>query len=69
MTMGEGGGQRLLSCSTSTKGDILIIDGLQNPQNFTDSSVIKKEIKKHKNLNIKFTYQLCRGGIVFHTHG
>ena len=56
------------SCSTSTKGDILIIDGLQNPQNFTDSSVIKKEIKKHKNLNIKFTYQLSRGGIVIHTH-
>ena len=48
-------------------GGILIIDGIKNPKIFSDSSTIKKELKLHKNLNIKFTYQLSRGGIVVHT--
>ena len=52
--------------NSSKTGDIFIIDGINNPQKFSDSSVIKKEIKKYKNLNVKFTYQLSRGGIAVH---
>ena len=55
------------STTKGCKGSIVIIDGIRNSQNFSNSSLIKKEIKTYKNLNIKFTYQLSRGGIVVHT--
>ena len=48
-------------------GKCIIIDGIKEPNSFKESSDIKREIKKFKDINIKFAYQLSRGGIAVHT--
>ena len=46
---------------------IVIVDGLKSPKNFKDSQVLKKEIYKHKkDIHLKYTYPLARGGIAIH---
>ena len=52
------------------KGDsdvknLLIIDGLKNPEKFQNSRDIQKEIRKHKgDIQMKYAYPLNRGGLV-----
>ena len=48
------------------KDKIVIIDGISRASDFMDSSNIKKEIKKHKQVNVKLAYPLTRGGISVH---
>ena len=46
---------------------IVIVDGLKTPKEFKDSQVLKREIYKHKkDIHLKYTYPLARGGIAIH---
>ena len=43
------------------------MDGLKAPKDFKDSQVLKREIYKHKkDIHLKYTYPLARGGITIH---
>ena len=47
-----------------TLKNLVIIDGLRQPEKFKNSRDIKAEVKKHKgNLKIKYAHALNRGGI------
>lgn len=46
--------------------NLVIIDGIEDPSAFQDSRIIKREIKKHKNIEVKYAYPLIRGGIAVH---
>lgn len=54
----------ILSSSTQSAKNFVIIDGLKDPKKFQDSRVIQKEIRKHKgDIQVKYAFPLNRGGI------
>ena len=48
--------------------NVVIIDNIIRPQDYTDSRIIKREIKEKKDIHIKIAYRLPRGGIAIHTN-